>query len=44
MLRNLGVFNNLSTFLRGSLDSIQYGKKTRLLRTFHIGAKTVKRV
>lgn len=43
-MSNINVFNNLSTFLRGSLDSIQYGKKTRLLRTFHIGAKTVKRV
>lgn len=43
-MSNIKVFNNLSTFLRGSLDSIQFGKKTRLLRTFHIGAKTVKRV
>lgn len=43
-MSNIKVFNNLSAFLRGSLDSIQYGKKTRLLRTFHIGVKTVKRV
>lgn len=43
-MSNIKEFNNLNIFLRGSLGSIQYGKKTRLLRGFHIGTKTVKRV
>ena len=43
-MSNIKVFNNLNTFLKDSLDSIQCGVKTRLLRAFHIGTKTVKRV
>ena len=43
-MANIYFFNNLNTFLKDSLDSIQYGKKTRLLRAFHIGVKSVKRV
>ena len=43
-MSNIKVFNNLNNFLKDSLDSIQYGVKTRLLRAFHIGTKTVKRV
>ena len=43
-MSDIRVFNNLNTLLKGTLDSIQYGKRSRMLQAFHIGDKTVKRV